>query len=165
VRLLDGGVAAWVAAGNPLTTEEPAVTAGDFTARPGGLPVLDAAGAARLARQGVLLDARAAERYRGETEPIDPVAGHVPGGRSAPTTANLAPDGTLLAPDALRARFAEMGVAGGVAVGAYCGSGVTAAHEVLALAVAGIPAALYAGSWSEWVSDPSRPVATGPQPG
>jgi thiosulfate/3-mercaptopyruvate sulfurtransferase len=165
VRLLDGGVSAWVAAGNPLTTDEPAVTAGDLTARPGAMPVLDAAGAARLARDGVLLDARAAARYRGEAEPIDPVAGHVPGARSAPTTDNLQADGTLLAPGALRARFAELGAGGDAPVGAYCGSGVTAAHEVLALAVAGIPAALYAGSWSEWVSDPSRPVAVGPQPG
>jgi thiosulfate/3-mercaptopyruvate sulfurtransferase len=148
-----------------VTTDEPAVAAGDFTARPGSMPVLDAAGAARLAREGVLLDARAAERYRGENEPIDPVAGHIPGARSAPTTANLTPDGTLLAPDALRARFAALGVEGDASVGVYCGSGVTAAHEVVALAVAGIPAALYAGSWSEWVSDPARPVAGGAEPG
>jgi thiosulfate/3-mercaptopyruvate sulfurtransferase len=164
-RLLDGGVAAWVGAGNALTAEEAAVTAGDFTARPGSMPVLDADGAARLAREGVLLDARAAERYRGEAEPVDPVAGHIPGARSAPTTANLRPDGTFLAPEALRARFAELDAESGATVGAYCGSGVTAAHQVLALALAGIPAALYPGSWSEWVSDPSRPVAVGPQPG
>ncbi len=128
------------------------------------MPVLDAAGTARLARDGVLLDARAAERYRGEVEPVDPVAGHVPGARSAPTTANLSPSGTLLVPEALRARFADL-LADRVPVGVYCGSGVTAAHEVLALAVAGIAAALYPGSWSEWVSDPSRPVAVGPEPG
>ncbi len=165
VRLLDGGLAAWAAAGHPLTTDEPSVIEGDFTARPGGMPVLDAAAAARLARAGTLLDARAAERYRAEVEPVDPVAGHIPGARSAPTTANLQPDGTFLAPDTLRARFAELGARAGGTVGAYCGSGVTAAHEVLALTLAGIPAALYPGSWSEWVSDPSRPVATGPEPG
>jgi thiosulfate/3-mercaptopyruvate sulfurtransferase len=164
-RLLDGGLAAWVAADHPLTDDEPAAAAGDFIARPGSMPVLDATDAARLARVGVLLDARAVERYRGEAEPIDPVAGHVPGARSAPTTGNLRPDGTFLAPEALRGRFAELGVEGDAAVGVYCGSGVTAAHEVLALAVAGIPAALYPGSWSEWVSDPSRPVRVGPQPG
>jgi thiosulfate/3-mercaptopyruvate sulfurtransferase len=164
VRLLDGGVAAWVAAGLSLTMAESPATGGSFTSRPGAMPVLDARGAAELARTGVLLDARSAERYRGEAEPIDPVAGHIPGARSAPTTGNLGADGTLLAPESLRARFAQLG-ADGAAVGAYCGSGVTAAHEVLALAVAGIPAALYPGSWSEWVSDPARPVATGPEPG
>ncbi len=165
VRLLDGGVAAWIAAGHSLTTDDPPQTTGDFTARPGAMPILDAAAAAHLARDGVLLDARAAERYRGEVEPVDPVAGHVPGARSAPTTANLAADGTFLPPGTLRARFAELGARDGATVGAYCGSGVTAAHEVLALALAGIPAALYPGSWSEWVSDPARPVATGPEPG
>jgi thiosulfate/3-mercaptopyruvate sulfurtransferase len=165
VRLLDGGVAAWIAAGQPLTTDTPVEADGDFTARPRSMPVLDAAAAGRLAREGILLDARAAERYRGEVEPVDPVAGHIPGARSAPTTANLGPDGTFLAREELRARFAELGVGGDAAVGAYCGSGVTAAHEVLALAVAGISAALYPGSWSEWVSDPSRPLAAGPDPG
>jgi thiosulfate/3-mercaptopyruvate sulfurtransferase len=137
------------------------VTPGDFTARRGSLPVLDADAAARLARDGVLLDARAGERYRGEVEPVDPVAGHVPGARSAPSTGNVGPDGRFLDPAALRARFAALGVTGTKQVGAYCGSGVTAAHTVLALEVAGIDAALYAGSWSEWVTDPARPVATG----
>jgi thiosulfate/3-mercaptopyruvate sulfurtransferase len=165
VRLLDGGVAAWTAAGLAMSDDEPAPASGDFSAQEGGMPVLQARAAAALAYDGVLLDARAAERYRGEVEPVDPVAGHIPGARSAPTTANLAADGTFLAPTALRARFRSLGVADGEAVGAYCGSGVTAAHEVLALAVAGIPAALYPGSWSEWISSPSRPVATGPQPG
>ena len=131
------------------------------------MPLLDPAGAARLARSGELLDARAAERYRGEVEPIDPVAGHIPGALSAPTTENLAEDGTFLAPEALRERFAALGVAAEPAppVGVYCGSGVTAAHEVLALRRAGISAALYVGSWSEWVADPARPVATGRDPG
>jgi thiosulfate/3-mercaptopyruvate sulfurtransferase len=165
VRLLDGGVAAWTAAGHPLTTEEGPVAPGDFTARPGSMPVLNSDAAARLAHDGILLDARAAERYRGEVEPIDSVAGHIPGARSAPTAGNLGPDGSFLAPDALRSRFAGLGAHPGVAVAAYCGSGVTAAHEVLALALAGIPAALYPGSWSEWVSDPTRPVAVGPEPG
>jgi thiosulfate/3-mercaptopyruvate sulfurtransferase len=129
------------------------------------MPLLDAAAAASLARAGVLLDARSGERYRGEVEPIDPVAGHIPGARTAPTTSNLDADGRMLPQAVLRERFAGAGVRPGVEVGAYCGSGVTAAHEVLALEVAGIPAALYPGSWSEWVSDPSRPVATGADPG
>lgn len=161
VRVLDGGLSAWTAAGLPTTKEAPGAREGDFTARPGGMPVLTADEAAAVAADGVLLDARAGERYRGEVEPVDPVAGHVPGAVSAPTTDNVGPDGRFLDPAALRARFAALGVGEGVRAGAYCGSGVTAAHEVLALEVAGLPAALYVGSWSHWVTDPSRPVATG----
>jgi thiosulfate/3-mercaptopyruvate sulfurtransferase len=162
VRVLDGGFAAWTAAGLPVTTEVPDPVPGDVVVRPGGMPVLDAAGAAEVAARGVLLDARAPERFRGEVEPVDPVAGHIPGARSAPLTGNLGPDGRFLPAAELRRRFAELGVAGDTPVGAYCGSGVTAAQEVLALELAGIPAALYAGSWSEWITDPDRPVATGP---
>jgi thiosulfate/3-mercaptopyruvate sulfurtransferase len=165
VHLLDGGYAAWVAAGGPSSTDEPEPGTGDFTAVPGAMPVLDAAAAELTAHEGILLDARAAERYRGEVEPVDPVAGHIPGARSVPTAGNLGPDGRFLAAETLRRRFAAAGAEPGASVGAYCGSGVTAAHEVLALEIAGIPAALYAGSWSEWVSDPARPVATGPEPG
>lgn len=162
VRLLDGGVPAWLAAGLSLTTAIPAVTPGDFDVRPGGMPVLDTTKVLDFAAEGVLLDARAVERYRGDAEPIDPVAGHIPGARSAPTAENLDAAGRMLSVAGLRMRFAGVGVRPDVAVAAYCGSGVTAAHEVLALEVAGIAAALYPGSWSEWVSDPSRPVATGP---
>jgi thiosulfate/3-mercaptopyruvate sulfurtransferase len=170
VRVLDGGYRAWAAAGLPVTTDEPGTAAGDFTAEPGHLPVLDAAGAAELARSGVLFDARAGERYRGEAEPVDPVAGHIPGAVSAPTAANVTADGRFLSAAQLRQRFGGLGlppVRPGQApgVGAYCGSGVTAAHEVLALELAGIPAALYVGSWSGWTADPARPVATGPDPG
>ncbi|BBB00724.1 putative thiosulfate sulfurtransferase [Actinacidiphila reveromycinica] len=165
VRVLDGGLAAWKAAGLPLSTAEPAPGDGDFVPRPGALPVLDAAGAAALARRGLLLDARAGERYRGETEPIDPVAGHIPGAVSAPTTENVTSDGLFRAPAELAARFGALGATPGAEVGVYCGSGVSATHEILALAVAGVPAALYVGSWSEWGADPSRPVATGAQPG
>lgn len=188
VRVLDGGYRAWSAAGQPcavsLNQPPPApVPVGDFTATPGNLPLLDAAAAAGLARTGLLLDARSAQRYRGEAEPIDPVAGHIPGAVSAPTTENINPDGTFRPAADLLARFTSLGVqvpedptptaspvppgtpaAPGQApsVGAYCGSGVTAAHEVLALTLAGVPAALYIGSWSEWITDPSRPIATGP---
>ena len=168
VRVLDGGYRAWAGAGLPVSTDEPAPTPGGFTAEPGQMPVLDAAGAQAVAQTGLLLDARAAERYRGETEPVDPVAGHIPGAVSAPTAGNVNPDGTFKDPAKLAARFAGLGVvhgaASGAPVGTYCGSGVTAAHEVLALALAGIPAALYVGSWSNWVADPARPVATGPGP-
>ncbi|MGK5501351.1 sulfurtransferase [Streptomyces sp. URMC 125] len=163
VRVLDGGLAAW---DGPLSREASEPTEGDFTPRPGGLPVLDADGAAALARTGVLLDARAAERYRGEVEPIDKVAGHIPGALSAPTTQNVREGRTSLRPAAeLAARFAGLGIDADTEVGVYCGSGVSGAHEVLALAVAGIDAALYVGSWSQWSADPSRPVATGPEPG
>jgi len=163
VRVLDGGYRAWAGAGLQVSTDEPAPAPGDFTAEPRQMPVLDAAGAQETARTGLLLDARAGERYRGETEPVDPVAGHIPGAVSAPTAGNVNPDGTFKDPAGLTARFAALGADPGLGtpVGSYCGSGVTAAHEVFALALAGIPAALYAGSWSNWVTDPARPVATG----
>jgi thiosulfate/3-mercaptopyruvate sulfurtransferase len=169
VRVLDGGFAAWAAAALPVERGEvsQAPRSGTFTAQPGHLPLLDADAARALARDGVLLDARAAERYRGEAEPVDPVAGHIPGAVSAPTADNVTTDGTFRPAGELAARFAALGIPASAApqapgVGAYCGSGVTAAHEVLALALAGIPAALYAGSWSEWITDPRRPVAVGP---
>jgi thiosulfate/3-mercaptopyruvate sulfurtransferase len=165
VRVLDGGYDGWVARGLPVTTELPEPEPGDFQALPGRRPLLDATGAAEVARAGVLLDARTAVRYRGEQEPVDPVAGHVPGARSAPAGDNLAADGRLRSPQELRARFADLGVREGVPVGAYCGSGVTACQAVLALEVAGLRPALYAGSWSQWITDPARPVATCPAPG
>ncbi|MEV0583717.1 sulfurtransferase [Nonomuraea sp. NPDC050310] len=161
VRVLDGGLAAWTADGRPATTDEPQVEPGDFVAKPGALPVLDADEAAALARSGILVDARSAERYRGETEPIDPAAGHVPGAVNVPTTGNVGPDGRFLPAEQLRARFDAVGVRDGVPLGAYCGSGVTAAHELIALELAGYPgAALYVGSWSNWSADPSRPIET-----
>ncbi|MDX2292343.1 MULTISPECIES: sulfurtransferase [Streptomyces] len=161
VRVLDGGLAGWP---GELSVEVPEPEPGDFTPKPGGLRLLDADEAAALARSGLLLDARAAERYRGDVEPIDRVGGHIPGAHSAPTTENVAADGRFLAAGELRERFAALGATEAPEVGVYCGSGVSGAHEVLALELAGIPAALYAGSWSEWSSDPSRPVATGPDP-
>ena len=165
-QVLDGGYRAWTAAGGQVATGDRAPPGGgDFTARPGHMPVLDADAAASLARRGALLDARSRERYRGEREPIDPVAGHIPGAVSAPTTANVSADGRFLPAAGLRARFATLGAAGAGMVGVYCGSGVTATHEVLALELAGIRASLYVGSWSNWVADPARPVATGPERG
>lgn len=156
VRLLDGGVQAWTAAGLSLEAGEVLPEPGDVVLRGGGMATLDADGAA--AWPGTLLDARAAERFAGLVEPIDPRAGHVPGAVSAPTAGNLTPAGAFLDDDGLRARFTAIGVHG--PVGVYCGSGVTAAHEVAALAAIGIDAALYPGSWSQWSSDPSRPVET-----
>ncbi|MGW3246023.1 sulfurtransferase [Streptomyces sp. NPDC001070] len=166
VRVLDGGLPAWTSAGGALTADAAVPDRGDFEAVPGALPVLSADDAAARARTGVLLDARAAERYRGEVEPLDPVGGHIPGAVSAPTAENVTADGTFRAARDLADRFAALGVtAGGGTVGVYCGSGVSAAQQVLALAVAGIDAALYVGSWSEWSADPARPVATGHLPG
>lgn len=163
VRLVDGGWTGFVAAGGPVVTGEESATAGDFVAGPGALSVVDADGAAALAGDGVLIDARAGERYRGETEPIDPVAGHVPGAVNVPTADNLR-EGRFASEDELSETYRAVGVGPGVQVGVYCGSGVTAAHDVLALARLGVEAALYAGSWSEWVSDPSRPVSVGNRP-
>ncbi len=166
VRVLDGGLAAWRSAGLPVTSVPVLPARGDLTVRPGSLPVLDADAAAELSRAGRLVDARAGERFRGETEPIDPVAGHVPGAVNVPMSDLTTDEGSLRSPEQLRARFAEAGVGGAergtTAVGTYCGSGVTAAHTALALHEIGIEAAVYVGSWSEWVTDPERPVATGP---
>jgi thiosulfate/3-mercaptopyruvate sulfurtransferase len=162
VRVLDGGLAAWTSVGGRTTHQVPAPPVGGFTARAGHLPVLDADAAAAAARAGVLVDARAAERFSGATEPIDPVAGRIPGAVNAPTTENTGSDGLLLPADELRTRFSSLGIGVDTSpVGVYCGSGVTAAHELLALHEAGIDAELYVGSWSDWIGDPSRPVETG----
>lgn len=162
VAVLDGGLAAWAAAGRPLETGDATARPGDFVARPGAMPLLDAEAAAALAAGGVLLDARAPERFRGEREPIDPVAGRVPGAVNRPATENVDQSGRFVDRAQLRAAFERLGVADGIEVGAYCGSGVTAAQEVLALELAGFRAALYAGSWSEWITDPTRPVERDP---
>jgi thiosulfate/3-mercaptopyruvate sulfurtransferase len=170
VAVLDGGFTAWTAENRPLETGDAAPEPGDIVVRPGGMPVLDAADAAALAREGVLLDARAPERYRGDVEPVDPRAGHIPGARNAPFAGHVGPGGRWRSPTELAQRFAAIGVATDLPVGAYCGSGVTASSVVLALEVAGLtsaeaPAPLYAGSWSHWCVDPDRPAATGDRPG
>ena len=162
VLVLDGGLRGWRAAGFEVVTDPVRPRPGNVTVRPGSLPVLDADGATGTAGRGVLVDARAPERFRGETEPIDPVAGHVPGAVNVPMSELTTGEGSLRSPEQLRTRFAQAGVTAGTEVGAYCGSGVTAAHTALALHEIGIEAAVYVGSWSEWVSDPDRPVATGP---
>lgn len=164
VRLLDGGLASWTASGRPLSSEPVCPRPGDIVVDPGHLPVVLVDQIVAPSADVVVLDARAADRYRGEVEPIDPVAGHVPGAVSAPTSGNVGADGRFLPADQLRRRFADLGVGDDDKVVTYCGSGVTAAHQVLALELAGHSAALYPGSWSEWVSDKSRPVATGPRP-
>ncbi|MFJ8504151.1 sulfurtransferase [Streptomyces avermitilis] len=165
VTLLDGALGAWRAAGLPLESGVPAdPPPGDVVLHTGALPVTDADGAAELAAEGLLLDARAAERYRGEVEPVDPRAGHIPGAVSAPTGENLAADGTFLPPEELRERFESRGADDTARIGVYCGSGVTAAHQIAALTLAGFEATLFPGSWSAWSADPARPAATGPLP-
>lgn len=164
VCLLDGGLAAWRRAGLPLQGGPQEAIPGDVTLSDGAMPVIDRAQAADWANHGVLLDARAGERYRGEVEPVDPRAGHIPGAVSAPTTENLDAAGFFLPAQDLRRRFARLGAGAEMPTAVYCGSGVTAAHEIAALDIAGIPAALFPGSFSEWSNDPSLPVATGAEP-
>jgi len=159
VRVLDGGVAAWVAAGNLLETEEPPAAFGiPLALTAGHLPTLDADGVAAF--DGVLIDVRAPERYRGEVEPIDASAGHIPGAVNRPVGGFWAADGTL--PQELDLKHL-LALPAGEPVAVYCGSGVSAAQVVLALASLGVDAALYPPSWSGWSADPFRPVAVGTQ--
>jgi thiosulfate/3-mercaptopyruvate sulfurtransferase len=164
VRVLDGSLRAWIADGGELETGEVIPPPGTVTLNYGALPVLTIEEAAALPASGVLLDARASERYRGEVEPIDPRAGHIPGAVSAPTTENVDDTGRFLDAASLRERFAALGVADGVPLGVYCGSGVTAAHDALALSLAGFSPALYPGSWSQWSNISDRPIAVGSRP-
>jgi thiosulfate/3-mercaptopyruvate sulfurtransferase len=164
VRVLDGGLQAWTGTDRPLETGESTQPRGTVTLSYGHLPVVDADEVLDVAASGSLLDARAPERYRGETEPIDPVAGHIPGAVNTPTAENLAADGRFLDPATLRRRFVAAGVDPDLPVATYCGSGVTAAHNIVALTLAGFTPALYPGSWSQWSNQPERPVATWPTP-
>jgi thiosulfate/3-mercaptopyruvate sulfurtransferase len=162
VRVLDGGWTAWLADGHPVESGPVEVGPGDVTLSSGAATGLaPAVGPDEVLDVDVLIDARAPERFRGDTEPVDPVAGHIPGAVNVPTTANLDERGRFLPPERLREVYARVGAGTATSVAAYCGSGVTAAHDLLALEVAGIRAALYPGSWSGWITDPDRPVATG----
>ena len=161
VRILDGGLAGWSELGGILEDGDVAVAPGNVTLTDGHMPVADADEAARVGQAGVLLDARAAERYTGDSEPVDVRAGHIPGARSAPTSENLDEAARFRSTDELRQQYAQMGVAADSEVVVYCGSGVTAAHEVAALESIGVHARLYPGSFSQWAADAARPVATG----
>lgn len=165
VYLLDGGLQAWREAGFELTQALSNPAPGDFDGQPDASLLVDASQLQqRLADpQLTLLDARALPRFRGEVEPLDPVAGHIPGARCAPCTDNLDGSGRFLPAAQLRQRFAaQLGERPASELVAYCGSGVTACHNLFALCLAGYPLApLYAGSWSEWITDPSRPLAVG----
>lgn len=165
VFILDGGLKAWHAAGFPLSLDAPVVEPGTFAGTPDHRLLLDAEHLQkRLGQPGLtLIDARAQPRFRGEVEPIDPIAGHIPGAQCAAFSENLGSDGRFLPADQLKQRFAAQ-LQGREAqeLVAYCGSGVTACHNLFALSLAGYPLGkLYAGSWSEWITDPAREIATG----
>ena len=155
VRVLDGGWGAWTSAGQPVSRETTAPSVGTFEASPGHMPTVDAAEVPSVA---VLIDARAPERFRGEVEPVDPVAGHIPGAVNVPTQLNLDSSGRFRPAAELAAEYARVGAIPGADVAVYCGSGVTAAHDVLALELVGVRAKLYPGSWSSWITDPARPL-------
>jgi thiosulfate/3-mercaptopyruvate sulfurtransferase len=166
VRILDGGLAAWRSAGGSLETGPAVPQPGNVTVLhddlySGSLPTLTAAQSG--AGSVTLLDARAPERFRGDVEPVDAVAGHIPGAKNVPSGAVLTGDGTFLDRGALNQLLSDRGIDHRGPVGAYCGSGVTAAITVAALATVGCEAALFPGSWSEWSSDPTRPVDRGPE--
>jgi len=165
VAVLDGGIAAWRAAGLPFESVRRAPTPRDLSVRVDARMVVDTAAVDELRQRpaNLLIDARAAERFAGRNETIDPVAGHVPGARNHPFSSNLGADGHFLAADALRERWSTLLASRPpTELVAMCGSGVTACHNLLALEHAGLGGGrLYAGSWSEWIRDPRRPVATG----
>jgi len=163
VRVLDGGLRAWIAAGLPLQTGDVQPATGDVVLTDIADGVASIEDAAGWSHQGVLLDVRAPERYRGELEPLDPIAGHVPGAVNLPTTSHVHA-GRFLEPDVLRASFASAGITSETPVAAYCGSGITAAHTAFAGALAGIEVTVYPGSWSQWSNTRGRLVATGPTP-
>jgi thiosulfate/3-mercaptopyruvate sulfurtransferase len=164
VRLLDGGFRAWLAAGFRLERSDRGVRSGDATLLETGAGVATIDEAARAPRDGVLIDVRAPQHYRGQTSGLDPVAGHIPGAINIPTVSHIAPDGHLRAPGEIRDTLALHGVAPDADIVLYCSSGIPSAHSALALAVAGVPARIFPGSWSQWSRSAGRPVAVGPNP-
>lgn len=158
VTMLDGGLSAWVYHGYRTSSGDTVPRAGSVTLTAGHLPVAEIDDVA--ATDLTVVDARVAQRYRGEVEPVDPRAGHIPGAINLPTADNIDADGRFLSPDALRVRFAAAGITADRPVITYCGSGVNAAHQIAALEMAGLHGTLYPGSWSQWSADPDRPAAT-----
>lgn len=165
VRVLDGGMPAWVGTGLPTTDAVATPRPSDITLSAGHMPELDAESALRLGKEGVLLDARIRPNYiGGPVEPGQPARGHIPRAISAPAPDNVTDYGNFTDGPTLREMYRALGADGSCQVGVYCGAGMSAAHTVLALASIGIEAAMYSGSWSAWVSDPTRPVITGADP-
>ncbi|MDX2421666.1 MAG: sulfurtransferase [Amphritea sp.] len=166
VAVLDGGYPAWLAADYPITDKVAQVVPGDFSGEPDLSMILPLQQVAEFTTTGLLIDARSAERYRGEQEPIDPVAGHIPGAFNRPLQQNLTADGLFKSVAVLQQEWRRfMGDYEPQQVAHYCGSGVTACHNLLAMEHAGLHGSkLYPGSWSEWIRDPQRPVATGAEP-
>ncbi|TDW31071.1 sulfurtransferase [Cryobacterium psychrophilum] len=162
VRLLDGSLRAWTAAGFELAAGEESIIPGTVELGWDQLPVTTLAEIAHLTETGVVLDARAPERYRGDVEPIDPRAGHIPGALNAPATANIDGDGRFLPGAQLREKYLAVGVQPQSPIAVYCGSGIVAAHDVVALMLAGFAPMLYPGSFSQWSNHPDLPVALGP---
>ncbi|MBL8702687.1 MAG: sulfurtransferase [Alphaproteobacteria bacterium] len=166
VRMLDGGFARWLAAGLPIVAASPSPTAGDVELTAGHLPQIDADAAAQMARKAVLLDSRIRPNYIGGAVPAGQAPrGHIPGAVSAPAADNLGDDGTFTDAGTLAALYGALGADGTGPVAVYCGVGISATHDIAALAIIGIEAALFCGSWSAWSSDPARPVAIGARPG
>lgn len=164
VRVLDGGYAAWLAAGQPSETGEPEIERGDIVLTPGGRRLLDADGIEHYLDRHQVVDARPAERFRGESETVDPVAGHIPGAMSIPALRNVDDTGRFLPADDLELRFTARGIQPDKRTAIYCGSGIQACHMALAMEVAEVGVydpAVYIGSWSDWITDPERPIATG----
>jgi thiosulfate/3-mercaptopyruvate sulfurtransferase len=166
VRVLDGGLPAWIAAGMAVASDAPARGLSDIVLSAGHMPEIGADEALALAKTAVLLDARIRPNYIGGTvDAGQPPRGHIPGGRSAPAPDNVTDYGNFTESATLREMYRALGADGSCPVGVYCGAGMSAAHTVLALAAIGIDAAMYVGSWSAWVSDTDRPVAIGADPG
>lgn len=166
VRVLDGGLPAWLAAELPVAAHAPHPTPSQIVLSAGHMPELDAAASQALARHGILLDARIRPNYiGGPSADGAPPRGHIPGALSAPAPDNVTDYGNFADSDVLAELYAALGADGSRPVGVYCGAGMSAAHTVLALAAVGIEAAMYPGSWSQWVADPTRPVVRGGRPG
>lgn len=162
--VLNGGLAAWQRAGLPIQTGEVVPDGGDIVLTPGGRRLLDAEGVEHYLENHQVIDARPADRFRGENETVDPVAGHIPGALSVPALENVDADGRFLSADDLELKFTARGVRPDRRAALYCGSGVQACHLALAIEAADVghyDPAVYIGSWSDWISDPDRPIATG----
>ncbi|WEK12702.1 MAG: sulfurtransferase [Candidatus Microbacterium phytovorans] len=164
IRVLDGGFRTWLAAGYDLVRGDHAPPPGSVRLPASTLAVATIQDAAVAPREGVLLDVRAPQHYRGQVAGLDPGAGHIPGAVNVPTVSHIAPDGRLHAPERLRAALAGHGIRPGVSVVLYCNNGIASAHSALALAVAGIDARVYPGAWSQWTRSPGRPIARGATP-